>query len=136
MNFTLKKIVVVLVLAVVLSLASSTSVTFSNTAPCAGAISCDSTDLPRGELTTIERGFPRPHKTEQIFKPDAKSRSQGAYAEARSGAEGINYFSVGVNVVFWFALLYLLAQFIRPRAKLSESDTQDAAPETAKPKKK
>jgi hypothetical protein len=115
-----RNILISLVIAILASIFVNTWGSISNVSACVQAPGClQQQDQPIGKLTTKHYGFPAPYKTTVTFEPNnsnEKASNYAGYASASTTTQPVNYVLIIIDIVFWFALLYLVTMHV-PVAK-------------------
>lgn len=130
-TFTAKKIAILLAVSLVLSLGIVRWNTIDNVPFCHYSAGCQPDVEPQGKITVRNYGYPLEYRQVQIFEPandNENSPDYAGYAETRVENLQFSLPSLLMNIVFWFALLHLLAQFIKPKdSKKDDAQTEQGA---------
>lgn len=125
-SFQARKYLIVVILSVVLSLAIIRWHVQDGVPFCVNSAGCSARETLRGKVTTTTYGFPATYRQVEKFNPANTNPSSGGYpgyAEAKYDTQGFSVFKVVTNIVFWFALLHLLASFLPKRQKSAQTSS-------------
>ncbi len=119
MNKLFKTNLIILLIAIVPSLAVVRWNTISNVPFCIHSAGCSFNIMPKGTITERQYGFPVTYRATSIFRPENNNQNDpnyAGYAEAQAERQALILAYVLVNIMFWFALLHLIAKWL-PKKK-------------------
>lgn len=108
-------VVVIMLVATLLSVFSMSSQTVSNVPFCIHAAGCHFGIEPKGQITDRQYGYPLSYKKTSTFIPehnDEKDPKYAGFAEANVEQQKLNLVNVGINIIFWSALLSTLVRLL------------------------
>lgn len=129
MRQSLKSHLIILVIAVIASLAVVRTNSMNNVPYCIQSPGCTFNTQPKGKLTEKRYGFPATYRETVVFRPNNSDQRQpdyAGYASASTEREGFSLPYVLVNIVFWSALLKLIASHVPIRPAKQPSTAKEA----------
>jgi hypothetical protein len=120
LSSTPARMLLLLVVAIILSLVVIRSNSRSDVPWCIDSPACTFEEKPVGKATVRQYGYPLTYRQVQSFEPvnnNADSPDYAGYAEVTTETQRMSTTNIVINVVFWFALLKLLADFIPLRKR-------------------
>lgn len=104
---------ILILIAVVLSLVTFRYKSLDNVSPCIITPGCVSQDNTLGRITIKKQGYPLVYRETITFEPAVQTN----FAIVKSEPKGMSVTSIGINTIFWYALLFSITTYVKPQIK-------------------